>query len=34
MAVEIINVNSTIAIEFWDFKVGMWAEEILERFIE
>lgn len=33
MSIKIVNVNATIAIEFRDFKVGIRAEEILNRFI-
>lgn len=32
-AVKIIEINTRVAIEFWDFKIRVWTEGILEGFI-
>lgn len=34
MAVEIIDVNTTVAIKFRDVEVRIWGDEVLERLIE
>lgn len=34
VSIKIVNVNATITVKFWDFEVGIRAEEILNRFIE
>lgn len=34
MAVEIVEVDAAIAVEFWDVEIGVRAEHVLERLVQ
>lgn len=33
VAVEVVEVDSAVAVEFWNLEVGVRRKEILERFV-